>query len=163
METVNQWLLGFTSFFLAGLIVVTLSYSPVQSLEPMEPTEMSTISGAGGLGIQFNLQISNGAFQIKDNDGRFGGGAQGWLVFSGFSADISPTDVGDNTIYLDANQDFIQFSAPNPITGSLSIDEIETRQNRTSTSIPEIAAFYIGDHSDGVASFDFHDTKLKLY
>lgn len=143
--------------FIAGLS------SSVHALESLDESEMSTVTGADGLGVQLNLQISSGGFQIKDNDGRFGGGAQGWLALDLITADISPTNTNDNTIFIDANSNAIVFSAPNPITGSLTIDEIEARQNRTSVSTPEIAAITIGDFSDGTASFNFHNTRLKIF
>jgi hypothetical protein len=150
-----------------SLMLMSIPFGSVESLDPMKPKELSKVNGSGGLGIQFNIQLDNGGFQIKDNDGRFGdpdnsNNDQGWLLLNAFSADISPTNANDNTIYLDANSEYIQFTAPNPITGSLSIEEIGVGQTRTS-GVSNIAAFYVGDHSDGKASFNFNDTKLKLY
>lgn len=165
---------------------VAFVFSPaVAEMQPLDSNTMSSITGAGGLGVQIDLRLNvseswqnandnsegNGEFTVEDDDG-LGSGSSGWLYLQHIYGTISPESSGDNILHIDAGPDYVQFSQGGAFTGiNLSIGDIAVQDSSFSCCDDELASITIGnndadsdnDYVDGQGSIDFHNTKLQLF
>lgn len=184
-ETTNIYT-ALTIAIIVGLIL-HLPITPASAeMEKLDKSSMQDITAKEGLGIRLNLRLGVGSswdnfnddssvsdndLEIKDGDGR-GSGNTAWLAFHEIFGTITPVNANDNTLFADASPDVIQFTAPNPFTGiNLTIDDISTPTSSGSERTAELGSVTLGDNDpdgdndylDGKASFDFHNTKLKIF